>query len=78
MSTFKKQAQQIQLKFDTLLVENETLKKTSSEALELVNKKCTNAEQKLADAQKIIAELESTLITLKQENEASLKDLQGM
>lgn len=78
MKTFKKQAQQIQSKFDKLLAENETIKKTSLEKLESVNNKCTNAEQKLLDAQKIIAELESELVTLKQENETSLKDLQGM
>lgn len=42
------------------------------------NEKCTNAEQKLLDAQKVIENLEFTLTLIKQENEKNLKDIQGI
>lgn len=74
----KKHAQQIQNQFNALQIEYETDKKTSAQMLESYNEKCTNAEQKLLEAQKTIADLELNLVLLKQENEKSLKQIQGI
>jgi len=59
-------------------VKYESEKKTTGEMLELYNVKCTNAEEKLIKAQQIIADLESTIVLIRQENVKSLKDIEGM
>lgn len=74
----KKHAQQIETQFNALLIEYESDKKTSAQMLESYNNKCSNAEQKLLEAQKTISDLELNLNLLKQENEKSLKEIQGI
>lgn len=73
----KKHTQQLQVQLDALQTEYEAEKKTTAQTLESYKDKCTDAEQKLLEAQKIIENLESTLVLLKKNNEKSLKDVEG-
>lgn len=77
LNIVKKQAKQIEIQFNTLQAEYESEKKTAEEKLNSFNDKCMNTEQKLVDAQKMIADLESTLVLLKDNHKISLKEIQG-
>lgn len=74
----KKNAQQIQSKFNALQIEYETEKKTTANVIESCNDRCKKAEQNLLEAQNTIASLESKLVLLKHENEKNIKEIQGM
>lgn len=78
MNIVKKQAKQIEIQFNTLQTEYESEKKNAIQKLESYNDKCMNTEQKFLEAQKIIADLESTLVLLKDNHETSLKEIQGI
>lgn len=73
----KKNEQQILAQFNALQTEYESEKKIAAQTLKSYNDKCTDAENKLLEAQKIITDLESNMIILKQDNEKSLKEFQG-
>lgn len=77
LNVTKKQTQQLQVQFDALQTEYETKKRITAQTLESYQNKCTDTEQKLLEAQKIIENLESTLVLLKKNNEKSLKDIEG-
>lgn len=78
LNVVKKQAKQIETQFNTLQAEYESEKKTAEQKLKSYNDKCINTEQKLLEAQKMIADLESTLVLLKDNHEISLKEIQGI
>lgn len=78
LNVTKKNEQQILAQFNALQIEYESEKKTAAQMLKSYNDKCTNAENKLLEAQKNITDLESSIIILKQDNEKSLKELQGI
>jgi len=69
---------EIETQLNTLQIEYESEKKIAAETLQSCNNKFTNSEQKLLEAQKMIADLESNLISIKEENVKSLKEIQGM
>lgn len=73
----KKQAQKVEVQLKALQTQYEAEKEIASQMIQSYNDKCTNTEQKLSDAQKIIENLESTIMTIKQENEKNIKDIQG-
>lgn len=78
LNAAKKQAQQIQIQFNSLHAEHESDKKAAEQMIESYNDKCKNFEQKLLEAQKTIADLESNLILVRQDNEKSLNEIQGI
>lgn len=78
MNSTKKLANEVLLKYDALQQEYASDKKNNAQLLELYSEKCTNAEQKLIKAHQTIVELETKLVTLKEEQETNLKELQGM
>lgn len=77
MNVFKKNSQKIQSQFNTLQTEYESEKNSYTQIIESLNIKCTNAEQQYLEAQKRITDLELNIVLLKQENEKSLKEIQG-
>lgn len=77
LNVIKKHSQKLQAQLDALQTEYEAEKKTSAQTLESYMAKCTNAEQKLLEAQQTIEHLESTLVLLKNNNEKSLMDIEG-
>lgn len=74
----KKQAQKVETQLKALETQYEAEKEITAQIIQSYNDKCTNTEQKLSDARKIIENLESSLTTIKQENEKNLKDIQGI
>lgn len=78
LSNAKKHAQQVQTQLDNLQAQYEAEKTTAAQMLESYNVKYTNAEQKLLEALKNIADLESAMVVLREENEKQLKDIQGV
>lgn len=74
----KKQAQKVEAQLKALQTQYEAEKEITAQMIQSYNDKCTNTEQKLSDAQKIIENLESTITTIKQENEKNIKDIQGI
>lgn len=74
----KKYAKQIETQLNILQLEYESEKKITAQTLQSYNDKFTNTEQKLMEAQKIIADLEYNLVLIKEENEKSLKEIQGI
>lgn len=68
----------MQLKLNALQQEYDCDKKNNAQLLELYSNKCTNAEQELIKAHQTILELETKLVTLKEDQEVHLKKLQGM
>lgn len=74
----KKQAQKVEAQLKALQTQYEAEKEITAQMIQSYNDKCTNTEQKLLDAQKIIENLESTVTIIKQENEKNLKDIQGI
>lgn len=77
MNVVKKHSQKIQSQFNTLQTEYESEKNSYTQIIESLNIKCTNAEQQYLEAQKRITDLELNIVLLKQENEKSLKEIQG-
>jgi pyridoxine 5'-phosphate synthase PdxJ len=78
MNSIKKHANEIQLKYNALQQEYECDKKKTAQLIESYSDKYTNSEQKLIKALQTIVELESKLVTLKEEQEKKLKEIQGM
>lgn len=78
MNSIKKHANEIQLKYNALQQEYECDKKKTAQILESYSDKYTIAEQKLIQALQTIVELENKLVTLKEEQETNLKEIQGI
>lgn len=74
----KKHSQNILSQFNALQAKHESEKESNAQMIELYNDKCTNSEQKLLEAQNMIADLKLNLDVLKQENEKCLKEIQGI